>query len=208
MKKNLTKIDMETKDVISRKRYKFGNKNKRIEKEYIKGILSKSDLPEEQKFYLKSRYLDSLFALDKLAIENKAVFQVARSIVLIIGVLIPAIVNIDNSIIPDQTSKIIVTVLSVFSSVLFGVLQIWKHDLVWAHHRLQFELMRSELYRFLTLSGENYESFTSHKEAFKKFATIAEDKFDLEVKTYFNILQLGSKSQLLNNFENTESIEG
>jgi len=188
-----------------KKRYKFGNRNKRVEEEYISKLLQNSDLTEEKIFYLKSRYIDSLFALDKLAIENKVVFQVARSIVLIIGILIPALVNIDDSIIPDQTSKIIVTVLSISSSILFGVLQIWKHDIMWAHHRLQFELMRSELYRFLTLSGEDYMEYTSHNEAFKKFASMAEDKFDIEIKTYFSSLQLGAKNQLLNDIKDVES---
>lgn len=188
----------ELNEISVSKRYKLGNKNKSIESHYIESLLNSTDLIDEHKFYIKTRYLDAIFALDRLAVENKAVFQVARSLVLIVGVLIPALVNIEESILPDKTSKIIVTILSVLSSVLFGVLQIWKHDIIWAHHRLQFELMRSELYRFLLLSGDVYSKYSTQSSAFKEFVSISENKFDEEIKLYFNALQLDAKLNVMN----------
>jgi hypothetical protein len=190
---------------MNNNRFRLGNKNREDESQQIEELLAESDLSKEKLAYLRKRYVDTIFVFDRLAIENKVIFQVARSIVLIIGILIPALVNIDSSIIPEKSSKIIVTVLSVLSSILFGVLQIWKNDSMWAHHRLQFEHMKSELYRFLTLSGDKYGQFSSHSEAFKHFTAIAEDKFDRQIEKYFDALQLRSKRDDIYEEDNNDS---
>ncbi len=54
----------------------------------------------------------------------------------------------------------------------------------WRHFRQQSELLRSEGWGFLELSGPGYRRFDSHAEAFPAFVARAEEQLRQEVGVY------------------------
>ncbi len=183
----------------NKKKYKLGNSNKSAEMRIVDTILAGTDIindPDKIE-YIRKRFMDTLFALDKLAIENKLAFHILRVIVLVTGILIPAVVNFNFD---NWNANLIVTIMSIMSAISFGILQVFRNDIMWVHHRKQFEKIKGELYRYLTLSGQIYNPFRSHNEAFRKFAERCEIMFDQEISQYFKNLQIENKG---NSFENT-----
>ncbi len=194
-------------------KYLVFNNNKTREKEFIAGIMNKINLDEVQKEYINGRFFDAYYALDRLAINNKAFFQVLKIGIMLCSILIVALINFsDNSIV-----KVIIIIISALSPLLFGLLQYFKNDTMWAHHRLKFESIKKELYLFFYLGG-SYKAFkdrgdNAHKEAFYLFVEKVELLFDLEIKDYFANLQIGAnyvevykKKELEVNLDNHKKI--
>jgi len=172
-------------------RYFLFNSNKKNECQVITALLASSDLSDNEKEYIQKRFMDALFSLDKLAIKNKIVFEFFRVTILLVAIAIPTVLNIP---LEKSSASVIATVLSFTGALLFGILQIFKQDRIWIHHRKYFEYLRAELYSFVTLSGERYQQYSSHKEAFKIFSGEAEKTFRTEIKDYFSTLQLDNNT--------------
>lgn len=163
--------------------------------EIIDRLIDFNSLTGPQVIYIRTRFLDALFALDQLAIRNKYLFYLLRIFILIIGALLPVITNI-NSIMPELDNKYLklaVTLLSIVPVVSYSILQIFKNDKMWIHHRLKFELIKCDLYRFLNLSG-NYKDYPSQSEAYNTFVSRVESMFEKEIKDYFKTIDIADKS--------------
>lgn len=188
---------METLSASSAKTYRLGNSNKKNELKIVGEILGNiDDLEPVEKMYVTTRFFNYLFAMDHLAIQNKMVHNAFRGIILVTGILIPVLINFETALLSDVTIKFIVTVLSVLSSICFGVLQIFKNDIMWVHHRMQFENMKAVMYEFLYLTGSRFGAFENHKAAFPEFVNWAEETVKAETSNYFKKLQIESKDKL------------
>ena len=186
---------METNSPKSSSIYRLGNSNKKNELKIVLGLLNEiKDLEPKEKLYLTTRFFNYLYAMDYLAIVNKMVHNAFRGIILIAGILIPVLINFETD--HEWTIKLIVTILSVVSSVCFGILQIFKNDIMWVHHRIQFENMKAVMYEFLFLTGSRFGNFQTHKEAFPEFVSWAENTVKQETSNYFKKLQIENKDKL------------
>lgn len=188
---------MENISTTSGKTYGLWNSNKKNELKIVGEILNNvDDLKPVEKMYVTTRFFNYLFAMDHLAIQNKFVHNIFRGVILITGILIPVLINFETESISAWTLKLLVTVLSVLSSVCFGVLQIFKNDIMWVHHRVQFENMKAVMYEFLYLTGSRFGEYENHKSAFPEFVNWAEGAVKAETSNYFKKLQIESKDKL------------
>lgn len=181
--------------VRSFRKYFIFNTNRKNEMEIIDQLIDVNSLTGPQVTYIRTRFIDALFALDQLAIRNKYLFYLLRMFILIIGALLPVITNID-SLLPELDNKFLklgITLVSIVPVVSYSILQIFKNDKMWIHHRLKFELIKCDLYRFLNLSG-NYRDFSSQSDAFNVFVSRVESMFEKEIKDYFKTIDIVDKS--------------
>lgn len=162
-------------------------------------LINTNDLAPEQVDYIKTRFFDTLYLLDKLAIENKHLFYWLRFLILVVGALIPVFTNLDL-LIPSldlKFSRIIVTVISLIPVISFSFLQVFKNDKMWIHHRTKFEMIKCELYRFLNLCG-HYQRYDSQRTAYPYFVCRVEEMFEQEIKDYFQSLDIENSTGLVN----------
>lgn len=170
-------------------------KSKRFEKrekEIIANMLSNSDLSSEDLSYIIDRVIPAIYDLDRLARSNKALFQALRVGVLICGVLIPTLAG--RPFLEEYISTIII-LLSLLSTVSVGILVSFRNQQIWKHHRITFELLRSELYLFIRLAGPYLNDNNSHKQSIKIFIKNIEGSFKKEVTDYFRNLSSFDASQ-------------
>lgn len=174
-------------------RYSFGNN--KGDKQTILSILENVEVEEYQKIYLTNRIPDILSDdFDLIAIKNKIAFQILRFLALICGVLVPVIVNLNENIVVFGLSKNMwVTILGIISAVSFGFLQAFQNEKVWLHHREMYEVLRTETYKYLTLSG-HYNKFENHKVAFPEFAEVIEEEIKRDIKAYTSIIEKREKN--------------
>jgi hypothetical protein len=170
--------------------FRYLTGNKKNEKLTIEKMLKDIDLYDYQKAYILERFIDILYDdFDVIAIKNKVVFQILRFTALISSILIPVIANLnDNLIIINQDKTSIITILGLLSTVSFGFLQIYKNEKVWLHHRETFEILRTEGYSFLNLSGE-YGECNTHKKAFPQFSNNIESLIRKDISCYTQIIK-------------------
>jgi len=155
------------------------------ELERVKQMLEETDLDSPKKNYILERVMDALFDLDRLARSNKALFQTLRIIILLCGVAIPTVAGM--AVFTDNLGTI-VTVISLVSTISFGVLMGFRNKIIWQHHRTTFELCKCELYRYLNLSASYRNESNSHLQSFNNFVIEIENLFENEIYNYFKQL--------------------
>jgi hypothetical protein len=121
--------------------------------------------------YLKERVDGQLQYYEQAANNAKRTHISMQTTIIILGILVPVIVNIPtiwgDSIDVAPYVRIVITVLSLLLALLTGIANFRKYGDLWLTYRMTEELLKTEKYLFLTSSGK-YESAANRFSQFVK----------------------------------------
>jgi len=163
------------------------NNPKLVDLEQLKTLMSGVNLSDAKaNEYINARWLKYVEWWDWRSRESKRKYQALKTAVIVGSALIPALVGLrelkqfgEYAWIFSVASILASLVVAICASLesLFGFGEIWREK------RMSAELIKSEGFSFLQLSGV-YAPFTTHQDAYKLFAQNVEDPIRHEIKDY------------------------
>jgi hypothetical protein len=136
--------------------------------------------------YINARWLKYVEWWDFRASRARWKYFALRSAVVIGSALIPALVGLRELHVWGDRAWIFAVasiIASLVVAVCAGVESLFGFGDIWREKRAAAELIKSEGFSFLQLSG-NYNEFTTHVDAFRRFATNVEALIRSEIKEY------------------------
>ena len=136
--------------------------------------------------YVEMRVEDQLNFYEKAANRAKRTFMWMQTSIIVLGVLVPVIVNIPSSWGSGESAvdlttaiKIAVTVFSLTVAILTGILNFRKYGDLWLSYRLTEESIKHEKFMFLTRAGPytSEPAFPSFVEKFESIVSAEHGKF-------------------------------
>lgn len=163
-----------------------------VDIEALKAEINKlQDLDDEQKHSLENRWLHMVRYWDQRSRKSRRKYFAYRTIVLIGGVLIPALVSLQTSnLVADKYKGLIqfaAIVTGLLIAIAVGVEEIFHYGEVWREKRKAAELLKIEGWRYFQLAGP-YRKAT-HKVAYPDFAANVEVMIEREIKHYMVVTQ-------------------
>ncbi len=137
---------------------------KLVDRQVLENLIERLHLDEDQKTFLKARWLHYVVWWDNRANESKWKYLTLRSSVMIGGALIPALVSIH---VPDlYTTYVRVASIGVglLIAVSAGLEEIFRFGEIWREKRVAAELLKVEGFRYFQLV-DRYRDNKSHQEA-------------------------------------------
>lgn len=144
-------------------------------------LLEKIALNDVQKNALQARWLDQMKWMSGKAKHTKNWYFRLRLTAIIGGLLIPALVSLEN--VPNI--KWVVFALGLLVAVSGALEEFFRFGERWRHYRQHLEALKTEGWQFVQLIG-NYasEQYPTHAAAYTKFATRIEEILQREVGVY------------------------
>ena len=136
--------------------------------------------------YLEKRVEDQLSYYKKAANRAKRTYMWMQSSIIVLGLLVPVIVNIPSSWGSGEGAvnltveiRIAVTVFSLTLAILTGILNFRKYGDLWLSYRLTEESIKHEKFMFLTRAGpyESEPAFPPFVEKFESIVSAEHGKF-------------------------------
>ncbi|NOY58806.1 MAG: DUF4231 domain-containing protein [Calditrichaeota bacterium] len=146
-------------------------------------IIEKLDLDESQNRFMRSRWLDQVLWMEGKAAKSQRPYYALRLIVIIGGIIVPALVSLQF----DPSIQIIIRWitfgLSLCVAISAAVEGFFNYGKRWQHYRSTVELLKSEGWQFFQMSG-NYRNYDSHSKAYPEFAERVENILRQDVQVY------------------------
>jgi uncharacterized protein DUF4231 len=163
-----------------------------VDIEGLKAEINKlQDLDDEQKRSLENRWLHMVRYWDQRSRKSRRKYFAYRTIVLIGGVLIPALVSLQTSNLVADKYKGLIQFAAIVTGLLIaiaaGVEEIFHYGEIWREKRKAAELLKIEGWRYFQLAGP-YRKAT-HKVAYPDFAANVELMIEREIKDYIVVTQ-------------------
>ena len=167
-------------------------------KEDLGTLIDALELPDLQKHFLRSRWLDQVIWMEGKADSARSWYYRLRLTVIIGGVIIPALVSLNTlaftspdiggGTIPNlgwfvPTAGLIAFILSLVVALSAAVEQFFNYGERWRHYRRMVETLKIEGWQFFQLSGP-YHRYKSHAEAYPTFAARTEETNQHDVEAY------------------------
>src|SRR5262245_52178213 len=136
--------------------------------------------------YINARWLKYVEWWDSRAAKAKWKYFALRSAVVIGGALVPALVGLrelrqfENA---AWTFSVASIVVSLVVAICAGLESLFGWGDIWREKRMAAELIKSEGFSFLQLTG-GYAQFKTHQDAYELFARSVEDLIRHEIKDY------------------------
>lgn len=146
-------------------------------------IIDALELEDLQKRFLRSRWLDQVLWMEGRANRSRNWYFPLRLLVIVGGVLIPALVGWKTFGTDNRYVNGLTFVLSLLVAIGAAVEEFFHHGDRWRHYRRTVELLKIEGWQFFTLSGP-YRRHRSHEAAFESFATRIEGIIQPSVEVY------------------------
>lgn len=140
----------------------------------------------KRKEYLKARWLKYVAWWDSRARYAKWRYLALRSAVIIGGALIPAVVGLremQDLKTYDSWFAAASIAVSLVIAICAGLESLFGFGDIWREKRTAAEVIKSEGFSFLQLSGA-YEKHKTHDDAYQSFASNVEDLITREIKDY------------------------
>lgn len=163
-----------------------------VDVEALRATINQLDLDDTQKDRLDKRWLHYVRWWDQRARQSKWKYHALRSIVIIGGATVPALVSL-----PHRTAWVqgIIVVISLLVAISAGLEGLFGFGEIWREKRAAAEILKVQGWRFFHLikpfAGK------THREAFPDFADAVETMIEHEVKDYLVAAQ-GTTSQQTN----------
>ena len=172
------------------------NKPKLVDLDQLKSLMDGIELNDQKlNEYINARWLKYVEWWDSRARKAKWKYLTVRSAVVIGSALIPALVGLreltqfaDVAWIFSVASIIVSLVVAVCA----GLESVFGWGDIWREKRMAAELIKSEGFSFLQLTG-GYAQFMTHQDAYKLFAQNVEDLIRHEIKDYNRGHRLGGQ---------------
>jgi hypothetical protein len=163
------------------------NHPKLVDLEQLKSLGEWVELSDQKlNEYINARWLKYVEWWDSRASKAKWKYFLLRGSVVVGGALIPALVGL-RELKQFEELDWIFAVASVVASLLVavcaGLESLFGWGDIWREKRMAAELIKSEGFSFLQLTG-GYVQFKTHQEAYKLFAQNVEDLIRHEIKDY------------------------
>jgi hypothetical protein len=152
-------------------------------KKDLGGLIEALELPELQKHFLRSRWLDQVLWMEGKADRARDWYYRLRLTTIIGGVIIPALVSLNFTTEADAVVASITFSLSLLVAISAAVEEFFHYGDRWRHYRQTVEALKNEGWQFFQLSGP-YRRFENHAEAYRAFAARVEDINRLDVEAY------------------------
>ncbi|MFB2939365.1 DUF4231 domain-containing protein [Aerosakkonemataceae cyanobacterium BLCC-F154] len=157
-------------------------------------IINDLDMPESQKRFMKSRWLDQVLWLEKRATSSRDRFYQLRMATIIGGVVIPAFVSLNIGGKAGDTLRWATFGISQLVAISAAVEEFFRYGDRWQQYRNTAEGLKIEGWQFFQLSGP-YRNSQSHSLAYNAFATRVEYIIRKDVSVYISeILEKKDKS--------------
>jgi len=160
---------------------------KLVDLDQMKKLMQGVELKDQKlNEYINSRWLKYVEWWDWRAAEAKWKYFTLRSAVVVGSALIPALVGLRELKQFDQMAwmfSVASIVVSLLIAVCAGLESLFGWGDIWREKRIAAELIKSEGFSFLQLSG-GYSQFETHQEAYKLFVQTVEDFIRHEIKDY------------------------
>ena len=159
-------------------------------KEEMHSLIDRIELPDMEKQFMKSRWLDQLMWLEGKADQNKKQYYRLRLVTIIGGVIVPALVslNLDGSSGQNNLQQIlgwIAFILSQAVAISAAVEEFFHYGDRYRNYRNTAETMKIEGWQFFQLSGP-YRNAQSHAEVYSDFAQRVENIIQRDVEGYLS----------------------
>ena len=163
-----------------------------VNEDALRVVIDHLDLPDSQKQHIKDRWLNYVLWWDGRASENKRKHFWLRTIVVIGGVLIPALIataatpNL-SGLRTEQISFLQWTafVISLLVGIAAALEELYRYGEIWREKRAAAEVLKCEGWRYFQLVGK-YKA-KDHNITYQEFASAVEDMIEREIKDYFLI---------------------
>jgi hypothetical protein len=141
-------------------------------------------LPDLQRRFLSSRWLDQVLWMEAQAGKARNRYYTARLITIVGGVVLPALVslNINSSKVRD-TLVWSTFGLSQVVAISAAVEEFFHYGERWRHYRRTVECLKTQGWQFFQLTGP-YISYPTHEQAFTVFAKQVEEIIQRDVEVY------------------------
>ena len=146
-------------------------------------LIEALDLPELQKHFLRSRWLDQVLWMEGRANSARDRYYALRLTAIIGGVIVPALVSLSVNGGVVSAIRCITIGLSLLVAISVAVEGLFHYGERWRHYRRTVEWLKIEGWRFFQLSIP-YHRYKSHAEAYPAFANRVEDIIQQEVEVY------------------------
>ena len=159
-------------------------------KDNICSLINQIDLPDLQKQFMKSRWLDQLLWLENRAEKSRNQYYLLRLITIIGGVIVPALVsvNINSDNGANNIQEILGWIafgLSQAVAISAAVEEFFHYGDRYRHYRNTAEAMKIEGWQFFQLSGP-YRNSQSHTQVYTEFAQRVENIIQRDVEGYLS----------------------
>ena len=152
-------------------------------REDLEGLIGSLDLPELQRHFMRSRWMDQVLWMEGKADGARDWYYRLRLTTIVGGVIIPALVSLNLSNLVASTAGWIAFALSLLVAISAAVEEFFHYGERWRHYRRSVELLKNEGWQFFQLSGP-YRRFKSHTDAYRAFAARVEEINRLDVEAY------------------------
>ena len=144
--------------------------------------------------YLNHRVNGQLEFYEKAATNAKRTYSSIQISVIVLGLLVPVVVNIPSNMLGDEINlskgiQVAVTLMSLSLAVLNGLLNFKKYGDLWLSYRMTEELLKHEKFLFLTGSG-NYKQSDS---SFPQFVQTVESIISAEHNKFRSLIEDAKK---------------
>lgn len=161
--------------------------SKLVDLEQLRSLMNGVELGD-QKFneYINARWLNYVEWWDSRASKAKWKYFALRCAVVIGSALIPALVGL-RELTQFEDAAWLFSVASIAVSLVVavcaGLESLFGWGDIWREKRMAAELIKSEGFSFLQLTG-GYAQFKTHQEAYRLFAQNVEDLIRHEIRDY------------------------
>jgi hypothetical protein len=158
-----------------------------VDLEKFRALIAGLDLGDQKwNECINARWLNYVEWWDSRASNAKWKYYALRSAVVIAGALIPALVGLRELKVWGEHGWVFAIasiVASLVVAICAGVEGLFNFGDIWREKRAAAELIKSEGFSFLQLTGE-YKAYKTHQDGLKQFVANVEQLIRSEIKDY------------------------
>jgi Protein of unknown function (DUF4231) len=147
-------------------------------------LIDTLELGERERRFMRLRWLDQLAWLERAAARASRWYHLLRATTVVGALIVPALVGlqVDGGVRPYAVGASLV--ISLVVATCAGVEGFFRFGERWRHYRESAELLKSEGWSFLQLSGRYRRFNPHHTAAYPTFAGRVEELIQRDVETY------------------------
>ena len=152
-------------------------------KQDLGGLIDALELPDLNKRFLRSRWLDQVIWMEGRADGARNRYYLFRLTAIILGLIIPVLVGLNLEATLGTITRYLIVILGVLVAISGSMEEFFRYGERWRHYRQTVEWLKIEGWRFFQLSNP-YRKDKSHAEAYPIFADRIEDLIRQDVNVY------------------------
>lgn len=156
-------------------------------------LITAIELPDLNKQFLRTRWLEQVLWMERKALHALWWYRVLRLTTIVGGVIVPALVGLRVSTDWETATKTLTFLISLVVALSAAVDGFYRYGERWRHYRSMVEVLKSEGWQFLQLSGAYANQ--NHEQAYPTFAARVEELSREEVDRYMTQVARDKKEE-------------